>query len=62
MDHIRGVKEKLLSFELFLNDYPEWADKVCDDSFLTNKAFLTVMQGCFDPSCSLDNRRSYPSG
>ena len=28
LDHIRGVRQKLLSYELFLNQYPEMADKV----------------------------------
>lgn len=28
MDQIRGIRQKLLSYELFLNTYPEWADKV----------------------------------
>lgn len=29
LDSIRGVRQKLLSFELFLNKNPEWKDKVC---------------------------------
>jgi trehalose 6-phosphate synthase/phosphatase len=28
LDSIRGVRQKLLAFELFLNKYPEWRDKV----------------------------------
>ncbi|KAL1610877.1 Trehalose-6-P synthase/phosphatase complex subunit [Nothophoma quercina] len=28
LDNIRGVRQKLLSYELFLNKYPEWKDKV----------------------------------
>ncbi|OQO07336.1 hypothetical protein B0A48_07033 [Cryoendolithus antarcticus] len=28
LDHIRGVRQKLLAFELFLNRHPEWASKV----------------------------------
>lgn len=28
LDQIRGIRQKLLSYELFLNTYPEWADKV----------------------------------
>ena len=28
LDHIRGVRQKLLSYELFLNRHPEWKDKV----------------------------------
>jgi trehalose-6-phosphate synthase len=28
LDTIRGVRQKLLAFELFLNRYPEWKDKV----------------------------------
>lgn len=28
LDHIRGVRQKLLSYELFLKSYPEWKDKV----------------------------------
>ncbi|KAI1002037.1 putative alpha,alpha-trehalose-phosphate synthase subunit [Podosphaera aphanis] len=27
LDHVRGVRSKLLSYELFLNKYPEWRDK-----------------------------------
>jgi trehalose-6-phosphate synthase len=29
LDHVRGVRQKMLSYELFLNKYPEWRDKVC---------------------------------
>ncbi|TGO47084.1 hypothetical protein BCON_0294g00040 [Botryotinia convoluta] len=28
LDHVRGVRPKLLAYELFLNKYPEWRDKV----------------------------------
>jgi trehalose-phosphatase len=28
LDNIRGVRQKLLAFELFLNKYPEWKEKV----------------------------------
>ncbi|ORY11253.1 glycosyltransferase family 20-domain-containing protein [Clohesyomyces aquaticus] len=28
LDHIRGVRQKLLAYELFLNKFPEWKDKV----------------------------------
>lgn len=28
LDSIRGVRQKLLAFELFLNKYPEWREKV----------------------------------
>jgi trehalose-phosphatase len=28
LDNIRGVRQKLLAFELFLNKHPEWVDKV----------------------------------
>lgn len=28
LDNIRGVRQKLLAFELFLNKYPQWRDKV----------------------------------
>jgi len=28
LDHVRGVRQKLLAYELFLNKYPEWKDKV----------------------------------
>lgn len=28
LDTIRGVRQKLLAFELFLNKYPQWRDKV----------------------------------
>lgn len=28
LDHVHGVRQKLLAYELFLNRYPEWRDKV----------------------------------
>ncbi|KAJ5166616.1 uncharacterized protein N7482_005397 [Penicillium canariense] len=28
IDSVRGIRQKLLSYELFLNTYPDWADKV----------------------------------
>jgi trehalose 6-phosphate synthase/phosphatase len=28
LDHVRGVRQKLLAYELFLNKYPEWRDRV----------------------------------
>jgi trehalose 6-phosphate synthase complex regulatory subunit len=28
LDHIRGVRSKLLAYELFLKQYPQWKDKV----------------------------------
>jgi len=28
LDHVRGVRQKLLAYELFLNRYPEWRDRV----------------------------------
>lgn len=28
LDHIRGVRQKLLSYELFLKKYPQWREKV----------------------------------
>ncbi|KAI2468759.1 glycosyltransferase family 20 protein [Annulohypoxylon bovei var. microspora] len=28
LDHVRGVRQKLLSYELFLNKNPQWRDKV----------------------------------
>jgi len=27
-DHIRGLKPKMLAFERFLDDHPQWKDKV----------------------------------
>lgn len=30
IDGVRGIRQKLLSYELFLNTYPEWRDQVCD--------------------------------
>ncbi|KAI9772253.1 MAG: hypothetical protein M1840_001002 [Geoglossum simile] len=27
LDHVRGVRQKMLSYELFLNKYPQWRDK-----------------------------------
>lgn len=29
LDFVHGVRQKLLAFELFLNRYPEWKEKVC---------------------------------
>lgn len=29
LDSVHGVRQKLLAYELFLNRYPEWSDKVC---------------------------------
>ena len=28
LDHVRGVRQKLLAYELFLDRYPEWREKV----------------------------------
>ncbi|KAI9880667.1 MAG: hypothetical protein M1830_001671 [Pleopsidium flavum] len=28
LDHVRGVRQKLLAYELFLNKYPEWSERV----------------------------------
>ncbi|EKD17284.1 uncharacterized protein L3040_008928 [Drepanopeziza brunnea f. sp. 'multigermtubi'] len=28
LDHVRGVRQKLLAYELFLNKHPEWRDRV----------------------------------
>ncbi|CAG8950402.1 hypothetical protein HYFRA_00006895 [Hymenoscyphus fraxineus] len=28
LDYVRGVRQKLLAYELFLNKYPEWRDRV----------------------------------
>jgi HAD superfamily hydrolase (TIGR01484 family) len=28
LDHVRGVRQKMLAYELFLNKYPQWRDKV----------------------------------
>lgn len=28
LDHVRGVRQKLLAYELFLNKYPEWRENV----------------------------------
>lgn len=28
LDHVRGVRQKLLAYELFLNKYPEWRDRI----------------------------------
>lgn len=27
LDHVRGIRQKLLAYELFLNKYPEWREK-----------------------------------
>lgn len=28
LDHVRGVRQKILAYELFLNKYPEWRENV----------------------------------
>ena len=28
LDSIKGIKQKLLAFEMFLSKYPEWIEKV----------------------------------
>lgn len=30
LDSVRGVVQKLRAFEMFLEDFPEWREKVCD--------------------------------
>jgi len=49
LDLVRGVRQKMLSFELFLNKYPEWREKVLPVKTRsrndTNKCI-----GCPDPS------------
>ena len=44
LDHVRGVRQKLLAYELFLNKYPEWRGKVSkrDDAF--DEAALTSVR------------------
>lgn len=32
IDQVRGIRQKLLSYELFLNTYPEWRNQVFPDS------------------------------
>ena len=33
LDSVRGVVQKLRAFEMFLEDYPEWRDKVLSNAF-----------------------------
>lgn len=33
IDQVRGIRQKLLSYELFLNSYPEWRDQVCSPCY-----------------------------
>jgi trehalose-6-phosphate synthase len=36
LDHIRGVRQKLLAYELFLNKYPHFKDQVCHSANQTS--------------------------
>lgn len=34
MDYIKGVRQKMLAFERFLNLYPEWQGKVNEAAYM----------------------------
>ena len=42
LDHMRGVRQKLLAFELFLNKHPEWRENV-SGLLLKKRATLTIV-------------------
>src|SRR5271170_4446812 len=44
-DHIRGLKPKMLAFERFLDDHPQWKEKVC--VYIK----LILILGCVYSSC-----------
>jgi trehalose-6-phosphate synthase len=48
LDHVRGVRQKLLAYELFLNKYPEWRDNVV----MLQVATSTTEQGDLDATVS----------
>ena len=39
-DHIRGLKPKMLAYERFLADHPEWHEKVIMDEFRANERWF----------------------
>lgn len=53
LDSIRGVRQKLLSFEVFLKKNPEWRDKVCTTPRYCVHQLTTKSDG-LDSSCYLD--------
>ena len=54
LDHVRGVRQKLLAFELFLNKYPHMSEKV---SLLTSQEVIELtLSGCDDTSSHLNDR------
>ena len=53
LDSIRGVRQKLLSFEVFLKKNPEWRDKVHLQSSVHDHE-LTITPGRPNPSCYFD--------
>lgn len=42
LDNIRGVRQKLLAFELFLNKNPDWRDQVAHQFLYINRFVLTL--------------------
>ena len=54
LDHVRGVRQKLLAFELFLNKYPEYKDRV---SILIISSYYTSLHcvGGYDSSRDFHN-------
>ena len=59
LDHVHGVRQKLLAYELFLNKYPEWRGKTCMIQIATSTSeqaelFTTVSDIC----TRIDNEHS----
>ena len=57
LDSIRGVRQKLLAFELFLNKYPEWRDQV---GWSRIAAFLLKYPGGANPGGDVDDGKCRP--
>lgn len=46
LDNVRGVRQKLLAFELFLNKYPQWRQNVRVKSLILNIFTDILLLGC----------------
>lgn len=56
LDQVGGVRQKLLAFELFLNKYPEWKDKVITE--IPNwSRYRADCAGGHDTSCNFNHRK-----
>jgi trehalose 6-phosphate synthase complex regulatory subunit len=45
-DHIRGLKPKMLAYERFLSDHPEWVEKVHQPHFEANIRSFSFKSRC----------------